>query len=146
MKRKKLRAVVDTNLFISGLFGRDSLSARLQDLWINREFELVTSIEILKEVSRVLRYPRIRQKFNPKEETLKRFFRLVFRKALITKDIYKTDRIADDPSDNKFLGCALEGEADYIISRDPHLRNVKQFHGINIVDVKTFLQKVKKKG
>lgn len=146
MKRKKLRAVVDTNLFISGLFGRDSLSARLQDLWINREFELVTSIEILKEVSRVLRYPRIKQKFNPKEETLKRFFRLVFRKALITKDIYKTDRIADDPSDNKFLGCALEGEADYIISRDPHLRNVKQFHGINIVDVKTFLQKVKKKG
>lgn len=146
MKRKKLRAVVDTNLFISGLFGRDSLSARLQDLWINREFELVTSIEILKEVSRVLRYPRIRQKFNPKEETLKRFFRLVFRKALITKDIYKTDRIADDPSDNKFLSCALEGEADYIISRDPHLRNVKQFHGINIVDVKTFLQKVKKKG
>lgn len=145
MKRKKLRAVVDTNLFISGLFGRDSLSARLQDLWINREFELVTSIEILKEVSRVLRYPRIRQKFNPKEETLKRFFRLVFRKALITKDIYKTDRIADDPSDNKFLGCALEGEADYIISRDPHLKNVKQFHGINIVDVKTFLQKVKKK-
>lgn len=145
MKRKKLRAVVDTNLFISGLFGRDSLSARLQDLWINREFELVTSIEILKEVSRVLRYPRIRQKFNPKEETLKRFFRLVFRKALITKDIYKTDRIADDPSDNKFLSCALEGEADYIISRDPHLRNVKQFHGINIVDVKTFLQKVKKK-
>lgn len=146
MKRKKLRAGVDTNLFISGLFGRDSLSARLQDLWINREFELVTSIEILKEVSRVLRYPRIRQKFNPKKETLKRFFRLVFRKALITKDIYKTDRIADDPSDNKFLGCALEGEADYIISRDPHLRNVKQFHGINIVDVKTFLQKVKKKG
>ena len=146
MKRKKLRAVVDTNLFISGLFGRDSLSARLQDLWINREFELVTSIEILKEVSRVLRYSRIRQKFNPKEETLKRFFRLVFRKALITKDIYKTDRIADDPSDNKFLGCALEGEADYIISRDHHLRNVKQFHGIKIVDVKTFLQKVKKKG
>jgi len=145
LKSKKLRAVVDTNLFISGLFSRDSLSARLQDLWINREFELLTSIEILKEVSRVLQYPRIRQRFQPKQETIKRFFRLVFRKAIITKDLYKTDRITDDPSDNKFLACALEGKADYIISRDPHLRNVKQFHGIKIIDVKTFIQKIKKK-
>ena len=134
--------MVDTNLFISGLFGKNSLSAKLQDLWINQEFELVTSIEIMKEVSRVLRYPRIRQKFHPKDETLKRFFRLVFRKAVVTKDIYKTDRITDDPSDNKFLACALEGTADYIVSRDQHLRNLKQFHGIKIIDASTFVKKV----
>lgn len=140
--KRKLRAVVDTNLFISGLFGKNSLSAKLQDLWINQEFELVTSIEIMKEVSRVLRYPRIRQKFHPKDETLKRFFRLVFRKAVVTKDIYKTDRITDDPSDNKFLACALEGTADYIVSRDQHLRNLKQFHGIKIIDASTFVKKV----
>jgi len=46
--QRKLRAVIDTNLFISGLFARDSLSAKLQDLWINQDFELVTSIEIIK--------------------------------------------------------------------------------------------------
>lgn len=140
--KRKLRAVVDTNLFISGLFGKNSLSAKLQDFWINQQFELVTSIEIMKEVSRVLRYPRIRQKFHPKDETLKRFFRLVFRKAVVTKDIYKTDRITDDPSDNKFLSCALEGTADYIVSRDQHLRNLKQFHGIKIIDASTFVKKV----
>lgn len=134
--------MVDTNLFISGLFGKNSLSAKLQDFWINQQFELVTSIEIMKEVSRVLRYPRIRQKFHPKDETLKRFFRLVFRKAVVTKDIYKTDRITDDPSDNKFLACALEGTADYIVSRDQHLRNLKQFHGIKIIDASTFVKKV----
>jgi len=72
----KIRAVVDTNLFISGLFAKDSLSAQLQDLWINQDFELVTSIEIIKEVSRVLNYPRIRENFKPKDENIKRFFRL----------------------------------------------------------------------
>jgi putative PIN family toxin of toxin-antitoxin system len=143
--KPKLRAVIDTNLFISGLFGKDSLSAKLQDLWINQEFELVTSIEIIKEVSRVLRYPRIKKRFHPKDETLKRFFRLVFRKAVITKDIYKTDRIADDPSDNKFLACALEGRADYIVSRDRHLRNLKQFHGIKIIDASSFVKRVTRK-
>lgn len=139
---RKLRAVIDTNLFISGLFARDTLSSQLQDLWINQDFELVTSVEIIKEVSRVLYYPRIQERFKPKEENIRRFFRLIFRKAIISKDIYKTDRITDDPTDNKFLACALEKEADYIISRDPHLRNIKHYHRIQIVDARSFIDKV----
>ena len=139
---RKLRAVIDTNLFVSGLFAKDSLSARLQNLWISEEFELVTSLEIIKEVSRVLSYPRIKEHFKPKEENVRRFFRLIFRKAIISKDIIQTDKIVDDPKDNKFLACALEKQADYIVSRDPHLRNIKHFHGIQIVDATTFIQKV----
>lgn len=138
----KLSAVIDTNLFISGIFAKDSLSATLQDLWIYQEFDLVTSIEIIKEIACVLQYPRIKEKFHPKNKTLKRFFHLIFRKAIITKDIYKTDKITDDPSDNKFLACALEGNADYIISRDHHLRDIKYFQGIQIIDAKTFVNKV----
>ena len=141
----KPRAVIDTNLFISGLFARDSLSARLQDLWINREFELVTSIEIVKEISLMLSYPRIQKRFKPTKENIRRFFRLIFRKTVISKDIYQTDKIVDDPTDNKFLACALEKKADYIVSRDPHLRNLKHYHGIQIVDATTFIEKVKGK-
>ena len=85
--KRKLKAVIDTNLFVSGLFARDTLSARLQNLWINQEFELITSLEIIKEVSRVLSYPRIVERFKPKEENVQRFFRLIFRKAIISKDI-----------------------------------------------------------
>ncbi len=134
---RKLRAVIDTNLFIGGLFARDSLSAQLQDLWSNQDFELLTSVEIIKEISRVLNYPRIQKRFKPTEENIRRFFRLIFRKAIISKDIYHTD--------NKFLACALEKKADYIVSRDPHLRNLKHYHGIQIVDVTTFIEKVKGK-
>jgi len=142
---RKLRAVIDTNLFISGLFAKDSLSAQLQDLWISQEFELVTSVEIIKEISRVLNYPRIQERFKPREENIRRFFHLIFRKAFISKDIYQTDKIVDDPTDNKFLACALEKKADYIVSRDPHLRNLKHYHGIQIVDATTFIEKVKGK-
>jgi len=56
------------------------------------------------------------------------------------------DKITDDPSDNKFLACALEGEADYIVSRDSHLRSLKQFHGIKIIDAKGFTNEVKRRG
>ena len=143
--QRKLRAVIDTNLFVSGLFAKDSVSARLQDLWINQGFELVTSIEISKEVSRVLNYPRIKERFKPTEDNIRRFYRLLFRKAIISKDIYQTDKIADDPTDNKFLACALEKKADYIVSRDSHLRNLKHYHGIQIVDATTFIEKMKAK-
>jgi putative PIN family toxin of toxin-antitoxin system len=142
---RKLRAVIDTNLFISGLFAKDSLSAQLQDLWINQDFELITSVEIIKEISRVLNYPRIQERFKPREENIRRFFRLIFRKAVISKDIYQIDKIVADPTDNKFLACALEKKADYIVSRDPHLRNLKHFYGIQIVDATTFINKVKDK-
>lgn len=105
---RKLKAVIDTNLFTGGLFAKDSLSAQLQDLWINQDFELITSVEIIKEISRVLNYPRIKERFKPTEENIRRFFHLVLRKAVISKDIYHTDKIVDDPTDNKFLACALE--------------------------------------
>lgn len=67
----------------------------------------------------------------------------MFRKALITRDRYKTDRITDDPTDNKFLACALEGRADYVLSRDPHLRNLKHYQGIQILDATAFLKKIR---
>jgi uncharacterized protein len=97
-------------------------------------------------VSRVLSYPRIKARFNPKEENVRRFFRLIFRKAIISKDVYQTDRIVDDPTDNKFLACALEKKADYIVSRDPHLRNLKHYRGIQIIDATTFIAKVGRSG
>ncbi len=105
---------------------------------------MVTSVDIMKEVSRVLYYPRIQQRFKPREETIRRFFRLVFRKAIVTENLYKTDRIIEDPTDNMLLACAMEGRADFIVSRDPHLRNLNRFQGIEIVDVRSFVDRVKR--
>jgi len=68
---------------------------------------------------------------------------LIFRKAIVAEDNFKTDRIVDDPTDNKFLACALEVNADYIVSGDNHLLLLKHFHGIQIVDTASFIKKIK---
>lgn len=141
MGRKPV-AVIDTNLFVSGLFGQNTTTTQLQELWIQQEFQLGTSIEIMKEVSRVLQYPRIRKHLTGNDDLIRRFFRLVFRKALVAEDRFETDRIVDDPTDNKFLACALELEADYIVSGDNHLLSLKHFHGIQIVDAASFIRKI----
>lgn len=138
-------AVIDTNLFISGLFGQNTTTAELQELWIRQEFQLGTSLEIMKEVNRVLQYPKIKERLIDNDETIRRFFRLVFRKAVVARDDYQTDRIVDDPTDNKFLACALEIKADYIVSGDNHLLALKHFHRTQIVDAQAFIKKVKGK-
>jgi predicted nucleic acid-binding protein len=61
---------------------------------------------------------------------------------VVTQDLYKTDRITADPDDNKFLGCALEAKAQYVISGDNHLLSLKHFHGIQVIDAATFVQKM----
>lgn len=105
---------------------------------------LVTSQEILAELYRVLHYPRILRQFTPSKEDIDEFIGLIIERALLTKGHYSLHKIEDDPSDDMFLACALEAKADYIVSRDPHLRNLKQFHGTKIIDVKSFLERVKK--
>ncbi len=138
----KLVAVIDTNLFISGLFGRNTVTAQLQELWIQQQFQLGTSLEIMKEVIRVLQYPRVKKHLIDDEETVRRFFRLVFRKAIVARDDFQTGRIVDDPTDNKFLACALEIKADYIVSGDNHLLSLKHSHGTQIVDAASFIKKI----
>ncbi len=34
-----------------------------------------------------------------------------------------------------FLACALEGDADCIVSEDPHLRDLKMYQGIQIISM-----------
>ena len=50
------------------------------------------------------------------------------------------DVIQADPTDNKYLACALEGEADYIDSGDRHLLDLGLYQGIKIIKAKAFLK------
>lgn len=143
MKKKKgqIRAVIDTNLFVSGLFADRGPTFQLQELWVKGAFELAVSEEIISEVRNTLLKPAVRERLCFDREGIDEVIGLIREKAVIvTGDLYKTDRIKKDASDNKFLGCGLETEADYIVSGDNHLLEIKHFHGIQIVDASTFVK------
>ncbi len=105
-------------------------------------FTLVTSKEIMTELYRVLHYPRILKQFNASKDDIDEFVGMIMEYALLAKGRYSLHEIKEDPSDDMFLVCAMEAKADFIVSRDPHLRNLKQFQGIKIIDVKEFVEKV----
>ena len=142
-KRQQFRAVIDTNLFISGLFAGKGYTSQLQNLWVSGAFELVVSEDILQEIISTLLKPHIRKKLHLLKGEEKQITDLIREKAVVvTEDLYKTDKIKTDLTDNKFLACALEGKADYIVSGDNHLLELKHFHGVQIIDAKTFVKKV----
>jgi len=139
-----LRAVIDTNVMVSVAFAKKGLAKRLRDLIADDAFILITSKSILKELYEVLHYSHIVARFKTSEEDIEEFIGMIIEHAVITKGTYSIDGITEDPKDDMFIACALEERADYIISRDPHLRNIKHFQRIQVVDVTTFIEKVKR--
>ena len=53
---------------------------------------------------------------------------------------YKWNLIAADPDDNKFVDCALNAGADFIVTNDKHFNILKNivFPKINVIDLETF--------
>ncbi|MGZ3607226.1 MAG: putative toxin-antitoxin system toxin component, PIN family [Syntrophales bacterium] len=144
--KKSLKAVIDTNVLVSGLFAESGTISELTELRADERFLLVTSEEILEELYRVLHKPAVQKHFKPTENEIIEFIELIREKAVITPNLYKTDIIKSDPADNKFLAAASEAKADFIVSGDKHLKDIREFHNTKIVDAKTFIEKVKKKG
>lgn len=139
-----IKAVIDTSVMLSVAFPRGELVKELRNMIADGAFILVTSKEIMAELYRVIHYPRILKQFNPSKEDIDDFIGMVMEKALITRGTHSMQKIKDDPTDDMFLACAMETKTDYIVSRDPHLRNLKHFHGIKIIDVKGFVERVRK--
>jgi len=52
--------------------------------------------------------------------------------------------IPDDPQDEIFLACALDGQADLIVSGDRHLLDLGKYHGIPILTARQFLDTLAK--
>ena len=123
------RIVIDTNIFISAL-GWKGKSRELLRRTIDGKYELFISVKQIKEIKRVINYPKFR--FSEKQKS--RFLKMLFKIATIIETKIELD-VAEDPDDNMLLECAVEENIDYIISGDKHLKKLKWFKGIKIISV-----------
>ena len=134
-----LRVVLDANQFVSALLKPGSNPDRIMHLVREERITLLMSAEIRSEILRVLSYPKIAGRLSLCIEELTSFIDRLAAVAIMTQGALIVDAIADDPSDNKYLACAIEGKADYIISGDHHLLDLRVFQRIQIIDPGAFL-------
>ena len=125
--------VLDTNVFVAAYFNRRSASARILDLCSKNEYELVISTRLSREVDSILKNIRAEGEFLE-------WLRGLFMRALQVKPTKRVFAIREDPEDNKFLECAQEGKADYLITSDRHLLELGEFAQTKICKPTRFLK------
>lgn len=138
-----IRAVLDANVFVSAVITATGNPARIFDAWHAGQIDLVVSPDILDELERVLHYPRIAKRNRLSAERIRGFIEDLARLAILTPGKLRLAVIEEDPSDNRYLECAVEGEAEYIVSGDQHLLDAGECQGILILTPKAFLAVLK---
>jgi len=132
-----LRLVVDTNVLVSALLVSTSLPAWLVVLWREGVFDLLISAEQMEELTRVTRYPRIRERLVP--ALAGRLINELREIAVVVNDL-PTLAVCADPYDNYLLAMASAGAADFLVTGDKRdLLGISHYEGTRIVTVRDFL-------
>lgn len=133
--RQRLRVVWDTNVFISTflIYGR---SSSLADAVFKDKLLLLVSEDILKEYFDVA----IRPKFGRTIYEVKRLLLKLRQWSEIIPIKTSADIKLKDLSDQKFLDCAINGRASYIISGDKDFLSLEAYKGVKIVSISTFIR------
>ena len=133
MNNQMLRVVIDTNVIISALYLAKGNAWRIVTWAIEGNIRNIVSDFIIEEVRIVLE-----RKF-------------LWHPSKIEKAIIQIESFSEKVSpekhlsvvsyepDNRILECAVEGQADFIISGDHHLTDLKEFQRILIVNPASFL-------
>ncbi|MDI6902511.1 MAG: putative toxin-antitoxin system toxin component, PIN family [Methanocellales archaeon] len=108
-----LRAVLDTNVWVSALLWRGNPHKILLRA-LDGDIKVITSTDILDELERVLRL----DKFNLDGEEIKGLLKVVYGVSEIVKISESFDIEIKDEEDRIITDCALNGDADLIVTGD----------------------------
>ena len=138
----KPRAVLDTNVYVSGLINSKGKPAAILRALRSKRFTLVSSPPINEEIIEVLNRPRIRDRYGLGER--------IFDVSLIPWEVAELVidlpevRVCSDPDDDKFLATAVGGRADYLVTGDVgDLLYLREYKSVAIVSPWDFVARLK---
>ena len=134
-----IKAVLDTNVIVSGSIARSGGPYEALQAWRRGDIVLLTSEAIVDEVADVLQRPFFRDKRHIDETDIAGLRQVLLTDAVVVFPRKRLEVVEADPDDNRILECAVEGGADYIVSGDHHLLELRRYESIQIVTVRKFL-------
>jgi len=137
--RNKPLVVIDTSVFISSYLSTNLNSApnKIINHWRVGDFLLIMTPKIEAEIILVL------TRKNLPEEIIIDAVQTLNNLACYKEGVYQTnflDKI--DSKDNIFLSASYESKADYLVSLNKHLLNLKHFHNTIILNPQSFLNQL----
>lgn len=137
-----IRAVLDTNILVSALITKKSSPPlQLYKAFITQQFLLITSPSILAEVEDVINREAVVKYHKLSLIKRKKIIEQLVKLSYVTLESVtpKEIIIERDPEDDKFIHAAVEAHANYIVSGDHHLLDLKEYGGVKIVTPNDFL-------
>ena len=130
-----MKIVIDTNVVISGTFF-GGLPRRIIEAVAERKLRASASVEIVEEYNEI-----VQEMIDRKQGTLRRNLLDPFLIQLEMIEPVTDVKVCRDPDDDKFIECAVDAKAVYIVSGDKDLLVIKEYQGIEIVTAAEFCEK-----
>ena len=127
------RAVVDTNVIVSGVINPTGSLRRILIGWRRREFDLVMSPAILDEVARTLLLPHIARRYHVTAQDVTELGRLLTTRSIVLPSVPPIPPTVRDPADDHVLALAVAGHADHLVSGDDDLLALGRYASIPIL-------------
>jgi putative PIN family toxin of toxin-antitoxin system len=129
-----MKIIVDTNVLISGVFFGGH-PRRILSAIVNNQLTAFATTEIVDEYEEI-----VQEMIERKQGHINKSILAPLIKALKIIEPVTHVKLSRDPDDDKFLGCAKDAHALYIVSGDKDLLVLKQFENIQIITAKEFCQ------
>ncbi len=131
---KTPNVVIDTNVFVSGIFFSGP-PYRILKAWQDDRIQIAITEEIIEEYRRVIETLSVDFKHVDTDYMLE----LLLIEAELVPSYSLDNPVCEDPHDDKFLACAIVAQSKYIISGDKHLLKIGRFLNTTIVTPRYFL-------
>ena len=122
------RIVFDTNVLISATLWENSVAQKFLFKCIKENIQIFSSQEIIEEYTKILA-----RDFDYTKPKIEEILEKILQFLTLVNPTKRVSVVKDDPDDNKIIECALESNAESIISYDKHLLKLKEYSGITVV-------------
>jgi len=141
LRKRRPRLVLDSNVWISAfLFG--GKPAAIINLAQEGRVRILMSTDLILEIGRALRYERLRRILERSKRSTETIVAQILAATQLVETKSRRNWIIQDPTDNIVLNCAVENSADYVISGDQHILQLRRIGGKEILTPTEFLQRL----
>ena len=130
-----MKIIIDTNVLISAVFFGGKPRAVVESV-VSGQIQACASAEIVAEYWEVLN-----EMISRKQGTLrKNLFQFFINQMEMAEPVSKV-HVCRDPDDDKFISCAVEAGAFYIVSGDKDLLDIGQYEGVEMITAAEFCRR-----
>lgn len=138
--QKKSKVIIDTNVWVGFLIGKELRG--LKDLIVDEKVRLIISDQLIQEIVLVTSRDKLKKYFS--HEHVKELVSLLEIIADKIK-IKKIETVCRDPKDDFLLALSKASKANYLVTGDSDLLEMKTYMRTKIVSVNEFKEIMEKK-